>query len=107
VRAKIVAFEGPGLIVKARWTGQFTIAYGEILTAERLRSGRSLHLHTRTADAIRIACGSDAASVEDELRRRGVRIVDCWGAIISPSLSDLERELARRPSPMRQSSDNA
>jgi hypothetical protein len=107
VRAKIVAFEGPGLIVKARWTGQFTIAYGEILTAERLRSRRGLRLHTRTADAVRIACGSDSTLVEDELRRRGVRIVDCWGAIISPSLADLERELARGSGPMRQSSDNA
>ena len=107
MRAKIVAFEGPGLVLKARRTRQFTIAYGEILSAERLRSRRALRLHTRTTDSVRIACGSDSTPVEDELRRRGVRVVDCWDAIISPSLSDLERELARHPGPMRQSSDNA
>jgi predicted HTH domain antitoxin len=105
VRVRIVSFDGPGLIVKAR-RARFTIAYGEILTAERLRTRRELRLHTRMGDDVRIARGS-ASSVEDELRRRGVRIVDCWGAIIAPTLLGFEEELAREPVRMRQSSDSA
>jgi hypothetical protein len=45
--------------------------------------------------------------LENKLRNRGVRIVDCWGAIIAPTIADFEEELAREPVGMRQSSDNA
>lgn len=45
--------------------------------------------------------------IEDELRRRGVLVVDCWGAIISPTLADFEAELGRGPARVRQSSDSA
>jgi hypothetical protein len=45
-------------------------------------------------------------SVESGLRFMGVRIVDCWGAIIAPTLLDFEEELAREPVHLRQSSDN-
>jgi hypothetical protein len=107
MRVKIVAFEAPGLIVKARWRQRFTIAYGEILTAERGRVGQHLLLHTRIGDRVRIGCGSDSIAIEDELRSHGVRIVGCWGAIIAPTLEDFEDELAREPALMRQSSDNA
>jgi hypothetical protein len=43
-------------------------------------------------------CGSAAAgqpdAVENELRGRGVRIVEEWGAMITPTLDDFEAELA-------------
>ena len=103
----IVSFEPPGLIVR-RGRSWFTVAYGEILTAERLRSVRGLLLHTRSSSPLRLRCrGAARTVIEDELRRRGVRVVDCWGAIISPTLADFEAELDREPVRVRQSSDSA
>jgi hypothetical protein len=107
VPARIVSFEREGLIVSRR-RGRFTIAYGEILTAERLRAPRrALRLHTRTADPVTLSCRRNRVEVEDELRQRGVRIVDCWGAILAPSLPDFERELIVGPENLRQSYDDA
>ncbi len=101
-------FEGPGLIVKPVLGGRFTVAYGEILTAERLRAGRGIRLHTRTSDPVRLMLRGDGLKeTEALLRSRGVRVVDCWGAIIAPTLADFESELSRGPAGMRQSSDNA
>jgi hypothetical protein len=37
----------------------------------------------------------------------GVRIVDCWGAIIAPTLLDFEYELNLKPVLVRQSYDDA
>jgi hypothetical protein len=45
--------------------------------------------------------------VEHKLRIAGVRVVDCWGAIIAPTLLDFEDELAREPRRVRQLSDDA
>jgi hypothetical protein len=85
-----------------------SLAYGEILTAERLGSGLGLRLHTKGTEPVRILCrGEGRESIENELRRRGVRIVDEWGAIITPTLDDFTAELAREPERVRQSSDNA
>ena len=86
-----------------------TLSYGEILTAERLpQAWRGLRLHTRTTEPLRVRCGrDDRQALENELRRRGVRIVDEWGAMITPSLDDFVAELAREPTRVRQSSDNA
>jgi hypothetical protein len=85
------------------------IPYEEILTAERLRSGRGLDLHTRRSiEPVRLGCRrSVREAIERGLRFSGVRVVDCWGAIIAPTLLDFEEELAREPVPMRQSSDSA
>jgi hypothetical protein len=56
-----------------------------------------LHLRDRT-EPFRVRCGrANYESVERGLRWSGVRIVDCWGAIIAPTLLDLEEELAREP----------
>ena len=108
MRARIVGFEEPGLILRRGRREQFTVTYGEILTAERLRSIWGLRLHTRSSEPVRIPCrGADRTAIEDGLRRRGVRVVDCWGAIIAPTLLDFEDELARAPETVRQSSDNA
>src|SRR5437763_774928 len=107
MRAKILRFDQPGVVVRARWRRQFTLTYGEILTAERTASGRGLRLHTRITAPLRIKCSGDArAAMEDELRRCGVRIVDEWGAIIAPTMEDFEVELACGPEELRQSSDN-
>lgn len=77
--------------MKPRLRGPFTVSYGEILTAERLPSVRGLRLHTRSSDLLRIPCrGRRRVEMEDELRRRGVRVVDCWGAIVAPTLADFE-----------------
>jgi hypothetical protein len=108
VTVRIVRFEGAGVVLKPRRKNLFAIAYGEILSAERLTSPRrGLRLHTTTSEPLRVACGHDRPVIEDELRRRGVRIVDCWGAIITPSLADVERELSKRPVRLRQSYDDA
>jgi hypothetical protein len=108
VKASIASYEGAGLILRRRRWGRFTLAYGEILTAERLPSVWGIRLHTRTGSPVRIPCrGGSRIAIEDELRRRGVRVVDEYGAIIAPTLDDFEAELARGPNLMRQSSDNA
>jgi hypothetical protein len=104
MRAKVVSFDKAGLVLKPRWRAQFTVAYGEILTAERLRARRGFRLHTRANDEVRV---SGSPYLESKLRERGVRVVDCWGAMITPTLSDFERALAEHPAPVRQSSDNA
>lgn len=108
MRVRILSFEEPGLVVKPRIGSQFTITYGEILTAERLPSVWGLRLHTRTVDPVRIPCrGNVRVEIENELRRRGVRIVDEYGAMLTLTLSEFEAELARGPESVRQSSDNA
>ena len=105
--AKVVSFEAQGLIL-THGRSRFAVAYGEILTTERLRFIWGLRLHTRSSDPLRLPYrGAERTVIEHELRRRGVRVVDCWGAIISPTLADFEEELDREPVRMRQSSDNA
>jgi hypothetical protein len=109
VRLKVVELGDEGVVVQGRGAGAFTIRYSEILTAERLRSARGLDLHTRgLMEPIRVRCRrSRREELERGLRFMGVRIVDCWGAIIAPSLLDFEEELAREPVHLRQSSDDA
>lgn len=108
MRVRIVRFDSRGLIVKSRFGRPFTISYGEIFTAERLRRASGIRLHTRTADSTRVSVrGSRAIETESQLREKGVRIVDCWGALITPTLADFEAELAQDPGPVRQSSDSA
>lgn len=106
MRVTVVSLESEGLIVKSRRRRRFTIAYGEILTAERLAGPWGLRLHVRTGDSIRIPVRRGRTEIEDELRVRGVRVVDCWGAI-APTLADFEAELVHEPAGVRQSSDNA
>src|SRR5439155_20485039 len=84
VRASIASYEAAGLILKRRWRRGFTVTYGEILTAERLASIWGLRLHTRTSDPVRLACrGAARVAIENEIRRRGVRVVDEHGAMIA------------------------
>ena len=67
-----------------------------------------LHLHPRAeVQPLKVSCGRNRLLIEDGLRVRGVRVVDCWGCIIAPTLLDFEGELAREPVGMRQSSDSA
>jgi hypothetical protein len=105
---RIERFEAPGLIVRPILRGQpFTITYREILTAERARQSWRLVLHTTAMGEVDIWSRRGRDELELRLRRRGVRVVDCWGAIISATLADFEDELAREPTRVRQSSDNA
>ena len=107
MRVRLERFERLGLILKPRLGRPFTIAYGEILTAERLRLRRGLRLHTVLGSVQIYWRGEDAVAAENELRRQSVRVVDCWGAIIAPTLADFEEELAREPRRVQQSSDSA
>jgi len=95
------------VVLKSRRRGLFVLTHGEIVTAER-RAGqhRGLRLHVRTSEPIDVSCGSDQLALEDELRQRGVRVVDGWGCIIAPTLADFEEELMHKPR-VRQSYDDA
>jgi hypothetical protein len=96
VLARIQALEQAGLIVKPLFGRRFTVAYGELLAAERTRTGKRALLHTRVLDRpIRVI--GKSRHLEERLRERGVRIVDPYGALITPTLADFERELRRRP----------
>jgi hypothetical protein len=107
--ARIESFHRRGLVVR-RWPRRERIAiyYGELLTVERRVRSSGLVLHTRTLGDIRvIGLRGQTRGVEDELRTRGVRIVDCWGAIIAPTVADFTSALAEKSGFMGQSSDDA
>ena len=108
IGTRIASFEGPGLVFERRWGRRFTITYGELLSVERLPQSWALRLHTRTTEPVRVLCRArDRLSLENELRSRGVRVVDEYGAMITPTLEDFEAELANGPLDVRQSSDDA
>jgi hypothetical protein len=109
VRFKLVELGEAGVVVGRRGVGELTILYAEILTAERLRSRRGFDLHTRGhMEPVRVRCRrSRLYEIESQLRLVGVRVVDCWGAIIAPMFLDFEEELAREPVRVRQSYDDA
>jgi len=106
---RFVRLDDAGLVVRARGFGELGIPFQEILTAERLRSRRGVDLHVwQRIEPVRVRCRRrDLDMIERGLRSMDVRIVDCWGAIIAPTLVDFEDELAREPMRVRQSSDNA
>jgi hypothetical protein len=105
---KLERLEAGGLVVRPVLGGRlFSITYREILTAERSRQSWRLVLHTAGMGELSVWCRRDRLEIETHLRQRGVRVVDCWGAIISPTLADFEEELDREPVRVRQSSDNA
>jgi len=109
VRPKLDDLSDAGVVIRSRGVDELVILYDQILTAERLRSRRGLDLHTRgQLKPVRVRCRrSRLEEFERGLRFMGVRIVDCWGAIIAPTLLDFEEELAREPVRVRQSSDSA
>jgi hypothetical protein len=94
-----VRFDDPGLVVRRRFRRRgLTIAYGEILTAERLPRAKGIRLHTVTTDPVRLSVrGGAIRETEAALRAQGVRIVDCWGALLTPTLDDFERALEDVP----------
>ena len=106
-RARVDSFQQAGLVL-SRGGDRFTVAYRENLTAERLRNRRGLRLHVRTSEPVVVSVERrEQLSVEHWLRASGIRVVDCWGAILSPTLLDFEEELDREPVRVRQSSDDA
>jgi hypothetical protein len=104
-----VEFRGCGVALRGRRTGELEIPYDDIATAERLRSWRGLDLHVRgQLSPLRVRCRRrDQLIFEHNFRIAGVRIVDCWGAILAPTLLDFEEELDRERVSVRQSSDSA
>ena len=107
--ARFESFERHGVYLRLRWgKRRWSVAYGEILTAERMAAPRrGIRLHTVTSEPIDVWCGHDRLFYESELRARGVRVVDCWGCLLTPTLADFEEELMNVPARMRQSSDDA
>jgi hypothetical protein len=109
MRYAIAALDQDGLTLTAWRSPTLTIPLEEILSVERLRSRRGFMIHDRrSVEPLRVRCRRSESKIkEHELRFLGVRIVDCWGAIIAPTLLDFEEELAREPERLRQSSDDA
>jgi hypothetical protein len=109
MRFKLVRLDDSGIVVRRRRSGAFTIPYEEILTAERARFSRQFNVHKRgQPKVVHVRCRrAERESLENGLRLLGIRVVDCWGAIIAPTLLDFEEELANEPVRVRQSSDNA
>jgi hypothetical protein len=103
---RVSRFAEAGVVLKPLGGGPYSIAYGEVLTVERARQSWRLVLHTAMGE-VNLWCKRNRLEVESEFRGHGLRIVDCWGAIISPTLADFEDELDREPLRVRQSSDNA
>jgi hypothetical protein len=99
VRFKFARLGEAGVVVRRGRSGELAVPYDEILTAERLRSLRGVDLHLRgRMEPVRVLCGRKSREdIESGLRFVGIRIVDCWGAIIAPTLLDFEEELAREP----------
>src|SRR3954452_17367197 len=105
---RVSRFGRHGLVISRARRSSFSLAYGEILTDERHWLGWGLRLHTRTTAPVWIRCRpATRRRLEDRLRDYGVRIVDEYGAMITPTLADFEAELARDPVGLRQSSDDA
>jgi hypothetical protein len=102
---KIASFSPIAVVLKSRRRGILVLTYGEILTAERRRGARrGMRLDVRTSEKpIRVSCRRHRPALEEKLRARGVRVVDCWGCIITSSLSEFEEVLMNKPLPMRQS----
>jgi hypothetical protein len=104
---RVMDLGADGVIVKPFWGKAVLIPYRDILTAERpRRPRRRLRLHLCRAESVVVSYRDGRPTLESELRVHGVRIVDCWGAILAPTLLDFEDELAREPTLMRQSSDS-
>jgi hypothetical protein len=108
MKARIDSFDASGLTLRSR-REKLTLAYREILTAEHLpQPWRGLRIHVLKGEPIRVRCrGAKRVAIEYQLRRRGVRIVDEYGAMITPTFLDFNEELAKDPLRLRQSSDDA
>jgi len=96
------------VVLRSRRRGLLVLKYGEILTAERASPPRrGLQFHAVLLDEpVYASCGKDRTAVEDELRSRGVRIVDAYGCMVTPTFEDFEAELINKPVRVRQSYDN-
>jgi hypothetical protein len=70
-----------------------SIAFGEILSAERLQSGRGFRLHTQGWESLVVLTGKGKRrEAERRLRDGGVMIVDQYGARIDESQFEKEAD---------------
>ena len=109
LKGRFDGFDRRGVVLAPRRRQELvTIEFEEILTAERPPTPWGLVLHTRRMGRVVVRClGRRRQEIEDALRRRGIRIVDEYGAMITPSFQDFLDELDRDPVQLRQSSDDA
>lgn len=105
---KVQSFNAVAVVLRSRLRGMLVLTYGEILTAERASPPRrGLQLHVVLLDEpVYVSSARGRTVIEDELRSRGVRIVDSYGSMITPTFEDFEAELMNRPVRVRQSYDN-
>lgn len=108
-RWRVESLDDREVVLKRRGSTPARISFSEILSAERRPTPWGLRLHLRTSgEPLYVSCsGRRRFEIEGQLRSCGVRIVDEYGAMITPTLADFEEELAREPERLRQSSDNA
>lgn len=97
------------MVIKRRRGGARRIPYSEILSAEHRPTPWGLRLHVRgSLEPLHVACAErQRLNIEERLRSAGVRVVDEYGAMITPTVAEFEKHLAREPEHLRQSSDNA
>ncbi len=94
MRARLVSAETVGLVLQRRLGRRsLTASWGEILSAERLASGRGFRLHLRSAERVVLVTGRKSwRTAERSLRDAGVIVVDEFGARIDESQFDKEAD---------------
>jgi hypothetical protein len=92
---RLHSFVGQGILLRGsvRERVRASVAYREILSAERLQSGRGFRLHTRGWESLVVLTRRrDRREAERGLRDSGVLIVDQYGARIDESQFEKEAD---------------
>ena len=95
MRVTLVRFVTYGVILRRKWPSRdgLSLAWGEILSAERMPSGRGFRLHVLSGEPLTMIVGKDRQrDIEKSLRGGGVQIVDEYGARIDESQFDKEAD---------------
>ena len=88
MRVKLVDFVARGVVLRRRGFGRkrFSLVWGELLSAERMPSGRGFQLHVLSGDVLTMVVGKRRRrAVERSLRDAHVQVVDEYGARIDES----------------------
>jgi hypothetical protein len=99
---RLELFVSSGLHLRGgfRWRRHTSVTFSEILSAERLCSGRGFRLHSHERESLVVLTGKDKRrDAERRLRDGGVLIVDQYGARIDESQFEKEADpdFNRRP----------